>query len=167
MRARHSFELGVGFGKRDVEHPLPAPLALEQKLQREGRLAGTRIALHQVEAIARHAASEYSIEPLDAGATALIRNRRPLGHVALQGDGLWYPTPLIELYVVYSARRSHVGAERTCATSAEPLSPGIFATVVVVELAGVFAAEFRDQTAHGLNAFLGRQLCIGSAHIGF
>src|SRR5215468_8535186 len=52
-------------------------------------------------------------------------------------------------------------------TSAELLSPRILATVIVVELAGVFRAESREQTAHGLNAFLGRQLCIGSAHIGF
>src|SRR5262252_145617 len=96
MRARHPFELCVGFRQRDVEHPLPAPPALEQKLQCEGRLARTRIPLHQVEAIARHPAIEHSVESLDASATALIRNAncRPLGHVALQGGGLSHPRPL-------------------------------------------------------------------------
>src|SRR5215468_639169 len=115
MRARHPFELCVGFGERDVEHPLPAPLALEQKLQREGGLAGARIALHQIEAIARHAAIEHIIEPRDTGATPIIRDAvcRPLGHVALQGGGLCTQGRSMATIRKYTARGSEVDTERT------------------------------------------------------
>jgi hypothetical protein len=60
-------ELLRGLGERDVEAALASPRALDQEAQRERRLAGSGRSLEQVDAVARQAAAEDLVEPLDAG----------------------------------------------------------------------------------------------------
>jgi len=51
MRLRDLHQLRFGLGESDVETFFAAIAAFHQKLEREGGLSGSRIALHQMEAI--------------------------------------------------------------------------------------------------------------------
>lgn len=60
-------QLLPAFGERDVESPLTLLAPLEQELEGEGRLARTRLAVHQVEMVDRQSAAEDVVEPFHAG----------------------------------------------------------------------------------------------------
>src|SRR5438046_275138 len=62
VRVRRCREFFGRFGKRDVKPALTAVAPLEEELHREGRLAGARLAVEQIEAIARKSAAEDVIQ---------------------------------------------------------------------------------------------------------
>ena len=71
MRARSRRELVAGFGERDVQAALAVAYALEQELQCEGGLAGSRVAVYQIDAICKEAPLSDLIETGDSCSQSL------------------------------------------------------------------------------------------------
>ena len=68
VRRGDAAELAGGLRERDVHAALPAGGPLEQELQRQRRLSGTRPALNQVQAVGGQATAQQVVQPDDAGA---------------------------------------------------------------------------------------------------
>src|ERR1700722_6897974 len=67
MAPGHHRQLVLAFGQRDVKCPLPITSALQQKLQCEGCLAGSRAALIKIDAVRIQAAAKNVIQAFVAG----------------------------------------------------------------------------------------------------
>jgi len=67
VRGRIRSQLVLGLREGDIHARLALLESLEQKLQTEGRLAGARVPLNQLDAMGRQSASHQVIEARDAG----------------------------------------------------------------------------------------------------
>ena len=65
VRLRDGHELGRRFRKRDIKRPLATSAAGQEELERERRLACTRVALNQMQALGGKTALEQMIETGD------------------------------------------------------------------------------------------------------
>src|SRR6185312_2593907 len=72
VRERDRLQLGAGFGEADVHPALPATAPLEQELQPQGRLPGTRISLDQIDVVGGKAAAQDVVETGDACRCGLV-----------------------------------------------------------------------------------------------
>lgn len=55
-------QFGVGLGQRDIHRPFVPTHAVDQELKRQGRLAGSRTAFVQIQAIPVQTAAEYIVQ---------------------------------------------------------------------------------------------------------
>jgi hypothetical protein len=67
VRFRDGAQVALRLRHRDVQRLLAGACTLEQKLQRKGRFPDARIALYEIDVIAREAALENVVESLDPG----------------------------------------------------------------------------------------------------
>ena len=75
MGLHHLLKLPPGFRERHVNHTLPVPNTFQQKLQRQRRLARSRIAFDEVQVPLRKASPQDVIEANDSRPDPL-RSRR-------------------------------------------------------------------------------------------
>lgn len=81
VRTRHARELMARFRQRDIKHAVTAPRALDEKLQCERGLSGSRVAFHQVQMIRRPTAEKDFVESGHPGRHAQVCARcRLLNH---------------------------------------------------------------------------------------
>ena len=94
-------ELLAGFGQRDVKAGLAAGPAVEQELEREGRLPGSGRAFDEIDPAAHETATEYVVKARYAGRGALRRSR-----FAGQPDLLMHGSPRRSKWTDRVARQS-------------------------------------------------------------
>jgi hypothetical protein len=78
VRRGNRMDLLVRLREADVEPELAVGGPVEEELQRERRLAGARITLNQMNAIAREAAAKDLVEPADTGRYSRCERHVPL-----------------------------------------------------------------------------------------
>jgi hypothetical protein len=86
VRVRDLADLGLGLRQRDVERALARGDAGEQELQRQRALADARVALDQIDAVARQPSFEDHVEPGDVERSAIGRGHpRTMPRLTLPG----------------------------------------------------------------------------------